>query len=235
MNSVMIIGGSSGIGRELALNFARRGNRVMVVGRNEERLIGVKDLHPNQIEFATLDINRLDSPQVLNRLVSDFGNIDIFIHSAGGGDPNEDLNWTIEDSTISLNVRAFARTMQWAYGMMQYQGAGQLVGITSIAGLRGFRQAPAYSAAKSFQIRYLEALRHKAYKENHNIYITDIRPGFVATKELKHSMLASPSRRTASQIFHAIRKKKKRVYVTRRWVLPAALLSILPGRVIAKL
>jgi short-subunit dehydrogenase len=235
MNKVMIIGGSSGIGKELALIFAKMGSHVIVTGRNEERLLQVQNMFPDKINVAILDINRSDAPFILNRLAAEFGRVDILVLCAGGGDENPKLTWSVENSTIMLNVHAFARTAQWAYVMMKHHQRGHLVAITSVAGIRGLRQAPAYSAAKSFQIRYLEALRAKAYQEKSSIKITDVRPGFMGIKEGKNRRWVSSYNKSANQIYRAILKKKTVVYVSRRWRLPAALLQILPGRILIRL
>ena len=67
------------------------------------------------------------------------------------------------------------------YHILEQQGHGHLVAITSAGGLRGEPMAPAYSATKAYQINYMEALRKKAFINGEHIIVTDIRPGLVDT------------------------------------------------------
>ena len=90
--------------------------------------------------------------------------------------------------------------------------------------------APAYSATKAYQINYMEALRKKAYKSGRQIAVTDIRPGLVDTEMAKGEGLfwVMPVEQVASQIIAAIRKKKSKAYVTKRWHILAIINKNLP-------
>lgn len=105
-----------------------------------------------------------------------------------------------------------------------------MAGITSIAGLRGGRFAPAYYATKAYQINYLEGLRQKANQSRKPIFITDIRPGFVDTAMAKGEgkFWVAPATKAARQILSAINRKCTVVYVTKRWQIFAVVLKILP-------
>ena len=74
-------------------------------------------------------------------------------------------------------------------------------------------------ATKAYQINYVEALRKKAFKNGEHIIVTDIRPGLVDTAMAKREGLfwVMPVEKVARQIISAIRKKKSKAYVTRRW------------------
>ena len=90
--------------------------------------------------------------------------------------------------------------------------------------------APAYSATKAYQINYIEALRKKAYKSGIQIIVTDIRPGLVDTAMAKGEGLfwVMPVEKVASQIIAAIRKKKSKAYVSKRWHILAIINKFLP-------
>jgi len=90
---------------------------------------------------------------------------------------------------------------------------------TRIIRVSGEPMAPAYSASKAYQINYMEALRKKAYKSGNRIHVTDIRPGLVDTAMAKGEGLfwVMPVEKVASQIIAAIRRKKTKAYVTKRW------------------
>jgi short-subunit dehydrogenase len=117
------------------------------------------------------------------------------------------------------------------------RGAGHLVGISSIAALRGNRYAPAYNASKAFVSNYLEGVRHRFNKMKLPIAVTDAQPGFVDTpmaKAPRRFWVASPQT-AARQIVAAIRTRKHHVYITRRWRLVAWLMRIVPDVLYSKL
>ena len=116
------------------------------------------------------------------------------------------------------------------YHVLEKQGHGHLVAITSVGGLRGEPMAPAYSATKAFQINYMEALRKKAFKIGSHIAVTDIRPGLVDTAMAKGEGLfwVMPVEKVARQIIDAIRKRKSQAYVTKRWHIIAIINRHLP-------
>ena len=99
-----------------------------------------------------------------------------------------------------------------------------------VAGLRGNGIAPSYNASKAYQINYLEGLRQKASKLKSSILITDVRPGFVDTAMAKGEgqFWVSSVEKASKQIFNSIQKKKKVVYVTKRWRFIALLLKSIP-------
>ena len=136
----------------------------------------------------------------------------------------------MEREAIDTNVLPFTCIAGWAYHFFERQKSGQFVAITSIAGLRGGRHAPAYNATKAFQIRYLEGLRAKAKKAGMPIVITDIRPGFVDTAMAKGEDVfwSAPVPKAAAQIYRAIENKKAVAYVTHRWALIAFVIRLLP-------
>ncbi len=110
------------------------------------------------------------------------------------------------------------------------KGSGHLVGISSIAAIRGDDTAPAYNASKAFISNYMAGLRKKISKARLPIVVTDVQPGFVDTAMAKGDGLfwvASPQK-AAHQIYTAIEKKKKHVYVTKRWKLIGWLMKIMP-------
>jgi len=90
--------------------------------------------------------------------------------------------------------------------------------------------APAYSATKAYQINYMEALRKKAFKAGGKITVTDVRPGLVDTAMAKGDGLfwVMPVEKVARQICSAIRKRKSKIYVTKRWHVLATINKNLP-------
>ena len=117
------------------------------------------------------------------------------------------------------------------------QKFGHLVAISSIAGIRGNRQATSYFATKAYQINYLEGLRQKVNKLKMKIYLTDVRPGFVKTEMTQGEGLfwVASVEKASKQIYNAISKKRKIVYVTKRWGIIATILKRIPNFIYDKM
>jgi len=238
MNKAIVIGATSGIGKELARLLVKNGFYVGITGRRENLLDELKSENPDMFFTCAFDLTKTETiSQNLDNLVRILGGTDLVIISSGTGDINRDLEFKTEKSTIDVNVTGFTAAAVWAFNYFIRQKQGHLVAITSIAGLRGNREAPSYNATKSYQINYLEGLRQKGQKTGLPIYITDIRPGFVNTNMAKGDGLfwvASPEK-AALRIFSAIKSKKSVQYVTRRWGLIAGLLKVIPRSLFRRL
>lgn len=233
MKKAIIVGATSGIGNELAKILAAHNYLVGITGRRILELEKLKETKPDNYVVSSFDCTSANNTQKLSDLASEMEGLDLLILSSGRGDLNDKLNFELEDKTNQLNVNAFTEIVDWAFNYFEEQGRGQLAAISSIAGIRGTRLAPAYNASKAYQINYLEGLRQKATKTKNPIYITDIRPGFVDTDMAKGEgqFWVAPKEKAAQQIFNLIRRKKGVGYVTKRWWIIAQLLRILPSSV----
>lgn len=228
---VVIVGASSGIGKELALRYAATNNVVGITGRRAALLEEIQKQFPEKIIIQSFDNTKNDATTHLNGLISKLGGMDLLIISSGAGYINTELDTTIEEETVDLNVRAWTKIAVYAFNYFRKQGHGHLAAITSIAAIRGEGRAPSYNASKAYQAHYLEGLRKLALYEKLNVHITDIQPGFVKTVMAKseHRFWESPAEKAARQIFHAIERKKRKVYITKRWWIIAQFLKIAPG------
>ena len=141
-----------------------------------------------------------------------------------------DYDYSLENETNQLNVVAFSRLVNWSMRYFEKQGWGHLVNISSVASRRGGRQAPAYSASKAYQSIYLEGMAQKVAYDKLPIYTTDVRPGFVKTAMAKGDKMfwVSSKEKAARQIFRSIQRKKRIVYISRRWVIIAWILERIP-------
>ncbi|MDB5119701.1 MAG: oxidoreductase [Sphingobacteriales bacterium] len=234
----IVVGATSGIGRELAISLISKNYLVGITGRRSENLNEISEQYPKTTFTSTFDITKIETiiPS-LDDLLEKLGGLDLLILSSGYGDLNENLDVKIEIDTIETNVNGFTSVAIWTYKFFKKQGYGHFAVITSIAGLRGGKVAPAYNASKAYQINYLEGLRQKANKESGQIYITDIRPGFVDTamaKADKKFWMAS-TLKASKQILNAIEQKKIVVYVSERWALIALILKLIPKSVYKKM
>ena len=209
---VIIIGATSGIGREVALIYIAQGWKVGVAGRREAELESLRAEYPDQVYAQTLDVTQEDAPEKLHALIEQVGGMDVFLLSSGIGKQNPTLETGLELATAATNVEGFIRMTNAAFHYFEQQGHGHLAVISSIAGTKGLGAAPAYSATKGFQNIYMDALDQLARMKKLNIQFTDIRPGFVATPLLnnqkKYPMLMEAPI-VALDIVSAIEKKKR--------------------------
>ena len=156
----IIIGGTSGIGRGLAEILIDNDWTVGITGRRTELLNEIKENSKNRILIQKHDITEINnSDEKMESLFSQLKVVDLVIVSSGVSELNQELDWEIENKVIKTNVNGIAKVYEFMFSKLKKQGHGHLVGISSIASLRGNRYCPSYSASKAFQANYLEALR----------------------------------------------------------------------------
>jgi short-subunit dehydrogenase len=238
MRKAIVIGASSGIGKGIATALANNGYKVVITARRRELLSELKQKNPENFITIPYDIIDIDAlPNHLNESINALGGLDLLVLTSGTGDINNTLDFNVEKYTIDTNVLGFTCIIDWAFNYFEQQKSGHIAAITSIAGLRGGRQAPSYNATKAYQINYLEALKQKACNLNMPIIITDIRPGFVDTAMAKGDgkLWVASVENATKQIILAIIKKKKVVYVTKRWRLIALIFKLMPSCLYEKL
>ena len=229
--NIVIIGATSGIGKALFEKYANENNRIGIIGRRAHLLDELYQKYPSKTIPTKADITNLNEiEQAINALHKEMEYIDLAIVCSGTGDINATLDYSIERHAIDTNIVGWTFVIDMLYHILEQQGHGHLVAITSVGGLRGEAMAPAYSATKAYQINYMEALCKKAYKSRKQIAVTDIRPGLINTAMAKGEGLfwVMPVDKVASQIITAIRKKKSKAYVTKRWHILAIINKILP-------
>jgi short-subunit dehydrogenase len=220
---IIIVGATSGIGKKMTELYIEKGHLVGITGRRLGLLQEIKQQFPQQVEYECFDVTKPGNIAHLEILISKLEGLDILVISAGNGEPSKDLVWEIDKTTVETNVNGFAEIANW--------GHGQLATISSIGGIRGGSWAPAYNASKAFQSNYFEGLSIKALRLKKNISVTCIEPGFVKTKMAKGGdkmFWVVPVDKAARQIITAIEKRKRKVYISRRWWLIARILKYSP-------
>ena len=228
---VIIIGATSGIGREVALVYIAQGWTVGVAGRREAELESLRAMAPEQVFTQVLDVTKDDATEHLQTLINKVGGMDLFLLSSGIGKQNYTLDTEIELATAATNVEGFIRMTNAAYHYFEKQGHGHLAVISSIAGTKGLGAAAAYSATKGFQHKYMDALDQLSRMQKLNISFTDIRPGFVATPLLKSSksypmLMEAPI--VALDIVDALERKKRVAIIDWRFRLLVGFWRLIP-------
>jgi short-subunit dehydrogenase len=239
MKNAIVFGASSGIGKHLANYLIRDGYKVVITGRRKDLLKQIKEENPEAYEMKSFDVQDIsETTLVFNTIVKELKDIHLIIHASGIGFENPELEWEKEYDTLKTNVIGATRIYDLAFNLFKEQGFGHLVSISSIASLRGNRFAPSYYASKAFQVNYLESLYFKTKEiKGGKVFVTDIRPGFVDTRmALGDEIFWMASLEKASkQIYKAIKRKKRRVYISKRWMLIAWVLKIVPSWLIKKI
>lgn len=211
----IIVGASSGIGREVAQLLIADGWLLGIAARREEPLLELKAMAPERVEVQAIDITKSDANEQLMSLIGRLGGIDLYFHASGIGKQNRELDTEIELRTMETNAVGFTRMINTAFRYFAEQGKGHIAAISSIAGTKGLGPAPAYSATKALQATYLQALEQQAHQRGLNIRITDIRPGFVDTALLndnfKYPMLMRPETVAQDIVRNIYRKRHIRI------------------------
>ncbi len=231
MQKVIIIGASSGLGKEVAKLLIADGYTLGLAARRTQPLEDLKALAPERVMVHAIDVTSDDAPQELEHLIDMVGGIDLFIYTAGVGFQNMELEPDIELKTVNTNALGFTRMIGAAYRYMAEHGGGHIAAISSIAGTKGLGAAPSYSATKAMQNTYLQALEQQAHMRNLNITFTDLRPGFVATPLLgdnpQYPMLLK-TERVAKEIVTAIKHHRHVWVIDWRWRIATALWRRIP-------
>ena len=231
---VFITGASSGIGEALARYYASQGATLGLVARRLDVLENLKS--QLNIESACYSADVRDATALntaAEHFMALFGVPDIVIACAGVSSGT--LTQNAEDTAafkavMDINVLGLVNTFQPFIASMQAQKSGQLVGIASVAGIRGLPGAGAYSASKAAAISYLESLRVEMASDN--IAVTTIAPGYIRTpmtdiNEYKMPFLMDAD--VAAQKFaNAIKNKRRFVVIPWQMGVVARFMRFIP-------
>jgi short-subunit dehydrogenase len=107
MQKILIIGATSGIGRELARQYAAAGHLVGATGRRQDMLYSLQLEYPNNVFTQCYDTIGGDAMSHLGALEQKLGGMDLLIYNAGWGDLKEKLDWEVDKATVDVNVNGF--------------------------------------------------------------------------------------------------------------------------------
>ena len=182
---VLITGASSGIGRDLALSFAKMGAKVALMARRKSLLEALADeITAAGGEALAIDADvtqRAEVRDAVDRTLAHFSRIDILINSAGIAIPDRVEIMPPEDleRMMAVNLMGTLHTMQAVLPAMRAAGAGSIVNIASLAGRRGMPPLGAYCATKFAVVGLTEALRVELYGSG--IRVSLVMPGVIDT------------------------------------------------------
>lgn len=232
MKRAIIIGASSGIGREVCNILLADGWRVGIAARREHLLEEIRAAYPDRVVTARIDVTDSAAPDRLLALAETLGGVDLFIYSSGIGRQNQALETSVELATAAVNVTGFTAMVDTMFNYMAARSGGHIAVISSIAGTNGLGAAPAYSATKAFQNTYIQALEQLSHMRRLNISFTDIRPGFVDTDLLSGSgryPMLMDKRSVARAIVRAVYARRHTYVIDWRYRVLVALWRMIPG------
>lgn len=182
MQRVFITGASSGIGAALARFYAARGYQLGLVGRREDALRALVDALPGQHQVYVLDVTDRRALHNAAHAFLAMGPVDVVVASAGisvGTLTEATEDFDVFQRIIQTNVLATVSTFEPFVGAMKLAGRGTLVGVASVAAVRGLPGAGAYSASKAAVRNYCESLRVELHGTG--VKVVTLAPGFIRT------------------------------------------------------
>lgn len=230
MNAI-VVGATSGIGREVAILLARSGYTVGVAGRRTDKFEELLK-EENIKAYKQIDITVDNAEEQLLSLADELGGMDLYFHSSGIGWQNNALDSEKELKTMRTNGEGFVRMVTAAFRYFERtKRKGHIAVISSIAGTKGLGSAPAYSATKRMQNTYIQSLDQLAHMKHLPITFTDIRPGFVDTALISGSgyPLQMKPEYVARRIVKAVERKKHVAIIDWRYSILVFFWQLIPS------
>lgn len=240
----IIVGASSGIGAALARRLADEGYLLALLARRAELL----ETLTNEINskhdstralYYVHDVTDYESiPALYRQILADLGGLDTFIYNTGVSHMVGLKKYDFEKDRKTAEVN-YIGALAWlnpVAEMFQSMKAGQIVGVSSVAGERGRVGNPSYNASKAALSCYLEALRNRLTR--YSVNVLTVKPGPVETdmiKDAKGVLFPIPAEQAAKDIYNAMRKRKQEVYTSARWRWIMLIVRNIPSFIFRKL
>lgn len=234
----IVIGASIGMGREVAKLLAADGYTVGLAARRVTLLEKIQQEIPTKTFVKYIDASKpAQAVADLTELITQMGGLDLLILAITGfyDCDFESSDWQKSMPVLEVDVNGFFALARTGLNHFEKQGFGHLVGFSSIDGLHGVASVAAYSGAKAFCSRYLEAERNKYIQKKMAITVTEVIPGWINSKDdidftlLPNAYWVESLDDASKEIFQAIQNKVPVAYITKRWEQVAQLLKVIPN------
>jgi len=241
---VLITGASSGLGQALALHYVRQGYQLALTGRHVNTIKSWLDacaVSAESYQLYSADVSDVDAMvAALQDCMARQGLPDVVIANAGisiGMDSAQREDLDVMARILATNVVGVAATFGPLINAMVARGSGTLVGIGSVAGIRGLPGHGAYCASKAAVISYCESLRGEL--RSSGIKVVTICPGYIDTPLTKNNSYSMPFLMQpevfARQAFNAIKAGTSYRVIPWQMGVVAKLLRMLPNWLFDKL
>ena len=234
--TIWITGGSTGIGKALAIKFARKGWNVAISARRAELLNEISNSYENISNFPLDVTDKEKCKEVFNEIKNKYENIDICFFSTGTWDPKKEKAIDIEQMENVFRVNFFG-TVNSIKAVEQYfrdKKKGIITIVSSIAGYRGLPNSTGYGPSKSALNNLAESL-HFDFKR-YNVRVCLVSPGFIKTpmtdkNDFKMPFLKTPEY-AADQIYEGlVNKNIFEIHFPKSLTITLKLLSFLPSKI----
>jgi decaprenylphospho-beta-D-erythro-pentofuranosid-2-ulose 2-reductase len=239
--SILILGGTSDIGRATALAFAEKGCQVQLAGRNPDGLqreaadIAARSGHP----VSTHHFDVLDGagfPGFIDQLPK-LPDVVVCVIGVLGEQSQAERDADVAATIMRSNFEGPAQILHLFAAQFETRGSGTIVGISSVAGDRGRASNYVYGAAKAGFTAFLSGLRNRVSKRG--VHVVTVKPGFVRTQmtagmKLPGALTAEP-REVAEAIVRACDKNSDVIYVRPIWRLIMTIIGAIPERIFKRL
>jgi len=214
--NILIIGGTFGIGYELAKKYLGKSENLIILGRNEEKLGIIQEefsTTDTNIIIKKLDVTSLEECQkVIDLIISEIKKIDLVVYASGFYKPNNtfDVDLDLYRKTIEVNFMGLINVMSKILPQLKNQQSGHIAMISSLAGFFGLPNSSGYGPSKAAMMNYSESIYNDCKKNN--IYVSVINPGFVKTRLTDQNDFYMPflmsAEKAADIIYKGLEKKK---------------------------
>jgi len=231
---IWITGASSGIGKALAIKFAKKGWKVAISARRENLLNEIAKTY-NDIFPYPLDVT--DSKKcelVFNSIKEKFKNVDISVFSTGIHDPKSEKSLDLNKVRQIMEVNFFGtiNSVNAVYKYYKERKSGQISIVSSVAGYRGLPAGGAYCASKSALTSFTESLNFDMKRKN--VRVSLISPGFIKTPMTDQNDFPMPMIKTpefaAEEIYNGLVKKNAfEIHFPKSFTFIMKILQILPN------
>lgn len=244
---VVITGASSGIGKALAMLFAKKGSKVVIGARNHEKIREVAEqikLAGGQVAFVQTDVSiENDCKNLIMTAVNSFGTVDILINNAGISMRAlfENTDLSVIKKLMAVNFWGTVYCTKYALPYLLEQ-KGSVVGISSVAGIKGLPARTGYSASKFAMNGFMDSLRIENLKKGLHVLVAF--PGFTASNIRNTALAADGSMQgesprdenkmmtaeeVSAHIYRAIDKRKNKIILTSQGKLTNLLNKFFPN------
>jgi uncharacterized oxidoreductase len=213
--TVLITGGTAGIGLEAAKQFLANGAKVIITGRNQAKLDETKKLLPALTAAIQSDVANSADAELLFDQAKALGGIDILYNNAGimGSGQNlahaNDKNFAVAESEIAINYLGVIRLNNIFLDMLKSRNEAAIINTSSLLSHVPLNLAPSYSASKAAVRFYTVALRDHLQISNSNVKVFELQPPVVATEMTKDlEFQAITPKQLIESLINSIRKNK---------------------------
>jgi short-subunit dehydrogenase len=241
MPTALILGATSDMAIAIAEKFAAEGFNIQLAARNVSRLEPLQsDLaikYGSRVSIHEFDALAYDTHDTFFNELEPKPDVAVCVFGILGENEKATADWSQASTIINTNYTGAVSILNVIARYYEQKGEGVIVGISSVAGLRGRQSNYLYGSAKAGFTAYLSGLRNKLYHKG--VHVVTVQPGFVYTKmteDLKlPKMLTAKPAEVADAVYTAVRKKKDIIYVKWFWKYIMLMIRNVPEFVFKKM